>query len=367
VEYENKETREYPNKLFDLTLLQREANAKLGFSAKKTLDVAQSLYEKHKVISYPRTNSNYVTEANIPEMHRALEVLKQNPTYAPWANLANKALVHKGNANICNPSKVEDHHAILPTSKRPGALSADEMAVYDLVIRRFMAQFFLAATYQQHTILSEVAGELFKTTIKQLLDPGWKVIYAQDEKPKAKSKKAEAEDEEQMVDTPFVFDRAAAIVCERAELKEKQTQPPKPFTEGTLLRAMESAGKQIEDESLRDAMKDSGLGTPATRAATIERLKQVDYIGMKGKQIQITTKGIMTIELIRNAGIQLLTSPEMTGHWERRLSEIARNQADSEQFINRVKQFIGVLVNKVNEQRPVHFPKEEAKSPRRRA
>jgi DNA topoisomerase-3 len=358
VEYEKKEAREYAFKLFDLTLLQREANAKLGFSAKKTLDVAQALYEKHKVISYPRTNSNYVTEANLPDMYRALEMLKPHPTYGAWAQSANKGLVHKGNSAVCNPAKVEDHHAILPTVKRAGALSPDEAAVYDLIIRRFLAQFHPPALYMQHTVMTEVIGELFKTTIKQLLDAGWKVIYAQDEK-KAKAKKAAnadgAGDEVDEVESEFVLDAAAPLVCARVESKERQTQPPKPFTEGTLLRAMESAGKQIEDEALRDAMKDSGLGTPATRAATIERLKQVDYIAMKGKTLAITDKGIKTIELIRAAGIDLLTSPEMTGQWERRLTEIAKGQADAGQFINKVKQFAQVLVDKVRDQRAVQF------------
>ncbi|MEO3946137.1 DNA topoisomerase 3 [Gorillibacterium sp. CAU 1737] len=354
--YERKETKEYPFKLYDLTLLQREANAKLGFSAKKTLDVAQALYEKHKVISYPRTNSNYVTEENIPEMHQSLQMLK-GTAYGELAAGADPSRVHKNNKAVCNPAKVEDHHAILPTRKKPGALSPDEQKVYDLVVRRFLAHFYPPAEYKIHTVLTEVEGERFKTTIKERLALGWKVIYAGEENAKAKSTKARKEkegeaeaDEEEETDSPFQLDSGAPVHCSEANAREKETQPPKSFTEGTLLRAMESAGKQVEDEELRDAMKDSGLGTPATRAATIERLKQVGYIDMQGKRIQITAKGRMAIELIRGAGVDLLASPEMTGHWERRLNEIARGQADSGAFMEKVKQFARLIVDKASAQ-----------------
>lgn len=350
--YEIKETKEFPYKLFDLTLLQRETNAKYGFSAKKTLDLAQSLYEKHKVISYPRTNSNYVNEQNIPEMHRALDALRGS-SYDALVQGAEKRFVHKNNSNVCNPAKVEDHHAILPTHKKPGALSPDEQKVYDLIVRRFLSHFYPAAEYKQHTVLTEVEGETFKTSVKELLRLGWKTVYADMAKEKKKGKAKEDEEEEIETDAPFSIDAAAAVLCASSEAKEKETQPPKPFTEGTLLKAMESAGKQIEDEELRDAMKDSGLGTPATRAATIERLKQVEYIDMQGKRIVITQKGRMAIELIRKAGVELLTSPEMTGHWERRLNEIARGVAQDEAFMAKVKQFASFIVEKVRSQSSV--------------
>lgn len=349
--YEVKETKESPYKLFDLTLLQREANAKCGFSAKKTLDIAQSLYEKHKVISYPRTNSNYVTEQNIPEMHRALDALRGTP-YDRLVQGASKDLIHKRNLNVCNPSKVEDHHAILPTHKKPGALSPDEQKVYDLIVRRFLSHFYPAAEYKVHTVFTEVSKETFKTTIKELLQLGWKVVYADQLKEKAKSKgksNEDHEDEEEM-ETPFLLEPEQGVICDSSEVKEKETQPPKSFTEGTLLKAMESAGKQVEDEELRDAMKDSGLGTPATRAATIERLKQVEYIEMQGKRIVITRKGRMAIEVIRGAGVELLTSPEMTGHWERRLNEISKGTAADNLFMDKVKEFAKLIVDKVREQ-----------------
>ncbi|MDQ1909148.1 DNA topoisomerase 3 [Paenibacillus sp. GD4] len=353
--YEVKDTKEYPFKLYDLTLLQREANAKFGYSAKKTLDLAQALYEKHKVISYPRTNSNYVNEQNIPEMHRALDQLGKTG-YAELVRQADKKLVHKGNKAVCNPAKVEDHHAILPTHKVAGGLSPEEQKLYDLIVRRFLSHFYPAAQYKVHTVLTEAEGERFKSTVKQLLSLGWKVIYADQQKEKATKSKAKAEKDdeddsaEEEIQTPFSLDASQGVLCKESTAKEKETQPPKPYTEGTLLKAMESAGKQIEDEELRDAMKDSGLGTPATRASIIERLKQVGYVVMQGKRIAITQKGRTAVELIRGAGVELLTSPEMTGHWERRLNEIARGAASDETFMLNVKKFAALIVEKVRVQ-----------------
>lgn len=182
----------------------------------------------------------------------------------------------------------------MPTYRKASGLSADEGKLYDLIVRRFLSQFYPAAEYKVHTVMTEVEEEKFKTTVKELLSLGWKVIYADQKKDKAKTSKGknkdDEEDEEIEVNEPFSIAPAEEVVCSEAIVKEKDTQPPKHYTEGTLLRAMESAGKQIEDEELRDAMKDSGLGTPATRAATIERLKNVGYIEMQGKKIAITQK-----------------------------------------------------------------------------
>lgn len=349
--YELKDSKEHPFKLFDLTLLQREANGKLGFSAKKTLDLAQALYEKHKVISYPRTNSNYVTEQNIPEMHRSLDSLR-GTAYDSFVKNANRDLVHKNNKSICNPTKVEDHHAILPTHKKASGLAPDEQKIYDLIVRRFLSHFYPPAEYKLHTVFTEVEKELFKTNVKQLLELGWKVIYhnqgqAQDQAKNKKKGNDEEEEQEEEISSSFSVDPLLAVDCVEVSMKEKETQPPKHFTEGTLLKAMESAGKQVEDDELREAMKDAGLGTPATRAATIERLKQVEYIDMQGKKILITSKGKTAIELIRNAGVELLTSPEMTGHWERRLSEIAKGTASDTTFMDNVKKFTILIINKV--------------------
>lgn len=374
--YDVKDTKEYPFKLYDLTLLQREANAKFSFSAKKTLDLAQALYEKHKAISYPRTNSNYVTEQNITEMHRALDQLGKT-AYSSLVEQADKKLVHKNNKAVCNPAKVEDHHAILPTHKMPSGLTPDEQKLYDLIVRRFLSHFYPPASYKVHTVMTVAEGERFKSTVKQLLALGWKVIYADQAKEKptsrgrGKSSEKEEEDEaaEEEIQTPFTLDPAQEVVCKDSAAKEKETQPPKAFTEGTLLKAMESAGKQIEDEELREAMKDSGLGTPATRASVIERLKQVGYVVMQGKRIAITPKGRMAIELIRDAGVELLASPEMTGHWERRLNEIARGSASDETFMQNVKRFSALIVEKVRVQPPAAKQafEGEAAAPRQRS
>ncbi|MCQ6560131.1 DNA topoisomerase 3 [Paenibacillus mendelii] len=360
ISYETNETKEYPYRLYDLTLLQREANGKFGFPAKKTLDIAQSLYEKHKVITYPRTSSNYVTEETIPVMGNVLNMLKQT-SYGELAAGADRSRVHKGNKAVCNPAKVEDHHAILPTPKRPGSLSSDEQALYDMIVRRFLSHYYPPAVYNNHEVMTEVEQEVFRTRAKEQLDPGWRVVLSGDDSEPAKSKSRkkkgeeqadEQEDELELTDRPFSVDASQPVHCENAQAIEKATTPPKPYTEGTLLKAMEGAGKSIEDDDLREAMKQTGLGTPATRAATIERLKQVGYIKPTGKRLEVTTKGCAAIELIRGAGVDLLASPEMTGRWEQRLHQISKGEASDEQFMLKVKQFAEMIVGKVKLQRP---------------
>ncbi|MBW7460307.1 DNA topoisomerase III, partial [Paenibacillus sepulcri] len=271
VSYETNETKEYPYRLYDLTLLQREANGRYGYPAKKTLDIAQALYEKHKVITYPRTSSNYVTEENIPVMGNVLQMLKQT-AYGQLAQGADRSRVHKGNKAVCNPAKVEDHHAILPTPKRPGTLSTEEQNIYDLIVLRFLSHYYPPAVYNNHEVMTEVEEELFRTRAKEQLDPGWRVVLGQDDSgaPKEKSRKKKSdeptedqEDELILTDRPFGVKADAPVHCDEAAALEKATKPPKPYTEGTLLKAMESAGKSIEDEELRDAMKQIGLGTPA--------------------------------------------------------------------------------------------------------
>ncbi|MGO4111193.1 DNA topoisomerase 3 [Paenibacillus sp. YAF4_2] len=359
-DYQTAESKEYPFRLHDLTLLQREANGRYGYSAKKTLDIAQALYEKHKAITYPRTNSNYVTEENLPVMQKVLSMLQGNDTYRELANGADRSRVHKGNKAVCNPAKVEDHHAIMPTPKRPSGLSTEEQNIYDMIVRRFLSQYYPPAVYKNHTVLTEVEGETFRTKAKELLDIGWKVVQqdqAQTAKKTSKRKgsekdEAEADEEELLMDKPFSIEPSQGVRCVKSEALEKTTQPPKAYTEGTLLKAMESAGKSMEDDELREAMKDTGLGTPATRAATIERLKQVGYVGLTGKKLEISSKGCAAIELIRGAGVDLLASPEMTGRWEQRLHQISRGEASDDQFIMKVKQFAAMIVDKVRQQRP---------------
>ena len=359
-EYDVSEKKEYPYRLYDLTLLQREANAKYGFSAKKTLDLAQSLYERHQVITYPRTGSNHVTEENIPYMHKALAMLRSVEPYGRIAAGADTRLVHRGNRAVCNPEKVEDHHAILPTPKKPGNLSPDERKIYDMIVRRFLSHFYPPAVYRVHAIVTEIEDEKFRTTVKELLEAGWKAVLEEEEDGGKKGKRGksdrdgdDAEEEgTQLVASGFSLNPDAPVRCEGIDIAEKTTKPPKPYTEGTLLKAMESAGRMIGDEELREAMKDSGLGTPATRAATIERLKQVGYARLKGRAIEITPKGIAAIELFRGAGVELLTSPEMTGQWERRLNQISRGEASDEPFMDNVRRFAVKIVELVRRQPP---------------
>lgn len=361
-EYDVNEKKEYPYRLYDLTLLQREANARYGFSAKKTLDLAQSLYERHQVITYPRTSSNYVTEESIPYMHRALAMLRELEPYADLAAGADARLVHRGNRAVCNPAKVEDHHAILPTPKKPGGLTPDERRLYDLIVRRFLAHYYPPAVYRVHEIVTEVSDERFRTTVRELLETGWKAVLEADEgagggktgRGKSGADDTEGEEvEEMLAEGGFALDPEAPVRCEGVDVAEKTTKPPRPYTEGTLLKAMETAGRLIEDEELREAMKECGLGTPATRAATIERLKQVGYAVARGRTIRITPKGIAAVELIRGAGVELLTSPEMTGQWERRLNQISRGEASEEPFMEQVRQFAAKIVELVRMQPPL--------------
>jgi len=248
---------------------------------------------------------------------------------------------------ICNNSKVEDHHAILPTTKLPVTMTPEENKIYDLIIRRFLSHFFPPALYKMHTIITEVNGHSFRSLVKEQLQLGWKKVYSHETK--------ESAEDNDVLETaqPFHLDVTQKIINLSSVLKEKQTQPPKAYTEGTLLKAMESAGKKVEDDELREVMKDSGLGTPATRASTIERLKQVEYIRVRGKRIEITQKGRTAIEVIRQAGVELLTSPSLTGQWERRLTEISRGAAEDAVFVARVKQFAQHIVNQVRQQKTV--------------
>ena len=361
IEYAVNEKKEYPFRLYDLTLLQREANAKYGYSAKKTLDLAQSLYERHQVITYPRTSSNYVTEENLPYMRKALAMLQDLEPYARLAAGADARLVHRGNRAVCNPAKVEDHHAMLPTPKKPGNLTSDERKLYDLIVRRFLSHYYPPAVYRVHEIVTEAADERFKTTVKELLEAGWKAVLDAEDGDGGKSRRGKSgsgeedgeEDEAQLVAGGFALDPEAPALCEGIDLAERTTKPPRPYTEGTLLKAMETAGRLIEDEALREAMKECGLGTPATRAATIERLKQVGYAKLKGRAIEITRKGIAAVELIRGAGVELLTSPEMTGRWEQRLNQISRGEASDEPFMDQVRKFAAKIVELVRKQPPV--------------
>lgn len=341
--YDVKLKKEFPPKLYDLTLLQKEANSKFGFTAQKTLNLAQSLYEEHKAITYPRTNSNYIDESQISFMHKVFQIMSTSG----FANLSiggNKSYIHSKNKNICRPEKIEDHHAILPTERVPTSLSRDEEKLYHLIVKRFLCQFFPHAEHNLHTVITMIEEESFKSNIKEELQKGWKVVYATDEA----DKKTGENDEE--IKSEFHLDTSLPVTCKNATNIQKETTPPKWYTEGTLVAAMQTAGKEIEDEELRDAMKDHGLGTPATRAGIIERLKKVGYMHATGKKLTVTPKGFALIEIVRSSGIGLLTSPEMTGQWEKRLNEITRGIATTEQFADQVKKLAYLIIDRVRQQ-----------------
>jgi DNA topoisomerase III len=264
--------------------LQREANNRFGFSAKRTLQIAQALYEKHKAITYPRTDSRALPEDYLPTVRSTLTKI-DNP-------FAHKVLDNnwvKPNKRIFNDAKVGDHFAIIPTGAVSHSLDDHERKVFDLVARRFVAVFFPPAQYENTTRITRVEGEAFKTEGKILVAPGWLEVYGRE---------AASEKPEENLPPVRQGERVATI---SVEIKTDQTKPPARYTEATILGAMEAAGKLVEDEELRDAMKEKGLGTPATRAAIIEILISAHYLTRHGKELQPTAKAIQTITLLKNA------------------------------------------------------------------
>ncbi|MFM8457549.1 MAG: DNA topoisomerase, partial [Chthoniobacterales bacterium] len=305
--------------LYDLTTLQREANGRFGFSAKRTLQLAQALYEKHKVLTYPRTDSRYLPEDNLPVVKKVLGGMDDS-SLAPHARKAlDKGWITK-TPRVFNNAKVSDHHAIIPTDASPDKLDEYEMKLYDLVARRFIAVFYPPAKYEVTKRITTVEGEKFKTDGKVLIEPGWREVYG---------KSAAGEDEESLVP---VKDGETAQT-ESIELKELQTKPPARYTEATLLSAMEGAGKLVDDEELREAMSERGLGTPATRAAIIEGLLLQEYIRREGRELAASAKGIKLITALRELDIGALGSPEMTGEWEHKLKQIEAGKYKRDEFM----------------------------------
>lgn len=331
--------------LYDLTELQRDANRRFGFSAKKTLSIAQSLYEKHKLITYPRTDSRYLTTDMVSTIKPTLECINIPPYSQYIEKLLNLPHLPAGKRLVDN-NKVSDHHAIIPSKRKPDLkkLTEDERKIYDYVVRRFIAVFYPPLQFETTGVHICVADETFYSSGKLITDPGWKVLYADDDK---------QGDEDQIL--PDVKKGDIVAVHDSTILKKKTT-PPKPYTEAGLLSAMENAGRFVEDEELKEQLKDSGIGTPATRAAIIERLISVGYIARKGKSLIPTSKGISLIEIVPEE----LKSPETTGKWERALSNIARGSMEPKKFMNSIERYVNYIIESARVKKSgVVFPQEK--------
>jgi len=326
------EKRRHPPQLFDLTELQRECNRKLGFSADKTLKLAQSLYEKHKLITYPRTDSRYLTTDIAPKLGGIVKTITA-PEYKPFSDYLQALPQLPLSPRIVNDAKVSDHHAIIPTGgKKPlSALTADERTVYDRVLRNFLGAFHPAHVFDVTTVITRVEGEAFRSQGKVEKQAGWTTLYAHEKNPKAEKNEFE--------DLPLLS-VGDIVTTKSAKVVQKKTQPPKPHTEATLLSAMENAGRLVEDESLKEAMKSSGLGTPSTRAAIIEKLISVGYVVRAKKNLSPTEKGIRLIEIVPPE----LRQPETTGKWEKALARIAEGKMDEKRFMESIKRYVVYLV-----------------------
>ena len=344
---EKKEGKEQPPQLYDLTSLQVDCNKKFGYSAEMTLNLIQALYEK-KYTTYPRVDTQYLSDDIYPKCPQTLNGLYQTKfggqaVYAPFIKpIGGKPL--KKTKRVFDSSKVTDHHAIIPTGVVPQNLSDAERNVFDLIARRFIGVFLPDCKFSTTTVLGEVDGVEFKVTGKEILEPGWRVVR---EKPSESSENSdnsensEKEDKEEKTLPTFVKGESGD---HQPTLTEKWTTPPPYYTEATLLRAMETAGKFVEDEALRAAMKENGIGRPSSRAGIIETLFKRHYIKRERKRLVATPTGIELIDLIRE---ELLKSCELTGIWEKKLRDIEHKKYDPQQFINELKEQITEIVNDV--------------------
>lgn len=320
---------EYAPRLFDLTSLQVECNKKFAYSADETLKLIQSLYEK-KVTTYPRVDTTFLSDDIYPKCPAILKGLRD---YEVLTAPLDGAKLPKSK-KVFDSSKVTDHHAIIPTGVYPQNLTDMEHRVFDLIARRFIAVFYPDCKVSTTTVLGEVDKIEFKVTGKQILEPGWRVVFA-------KEQVEEKEGDEERVLPVFVKGESGPHV---PDLNEKWTQPPKPYTEATLLRAMETAGKLVDNDELRDALKENGIGRPSTRAAIIETLFKRNYIRKEKKNLIATPTGVELIQLIHE---ELLKSAELTGIWEKKLREIEKKTYDARQFLEELKQMVSEIVNSV--------------------
>ena len=330
----HKKGTEYAPRLFDLTSLQVECNKKFAFSAEDTLQTIQSLYEK-KITTYPRVDTTYLSDDIFPKCAGILNGL------ADYQHLLQPLRGKKlpKSKKVFDSSKVTDHHAIIPTGVQPQNLSDMERKVFDLVARRFIAAFYPDSKISTTTVLGKVDGIEFKTSGKQILEQGWRVVFAQ---PGAQQEKEEGQEGDAERTLPEF--KVGESGPHKPDLQEKWTQPPKPYTEATLLRAMETAGKLVDDEELRDALKENGIGRPSTRAAIIATLFKREYIRKERKNLYPTQTGIELIALIKE---ELLKSAQLTGIWEKKLRQIERKEYQAGQFLQELKEMVTEIVTTV--------------------
>jgi DNA topoisomerase-3 len=337
---ERKEQSERAPLLYDLTSLQRDANRRFGFSARRTLQAAQSLYEGKKAITYPRTSSRFLSGDMVAQLKPTAGTLLPIGEYRAAAEYVLK-LDQLPLGRVVNDAKVDDHHAIIPTDidHDVQAFTPDERRVFDLVARRFLAVFHPPARYARTTVITVVEEERFRTRGKVTLAAGWRAVYGLESNGERQSEDDEAEGGE----IP-ALQQGQTVRCVDAEFEDKMTRPPARYTEASLLSAMETAGRLVDDDELREAMKESGLGTPATRAETIETLIRREYVERVGRDLQATPKGIQVVTMLEQ---HKLTSPELTGDWEHKLSEIEHGHGDRDQFMAGIEAFAKETVEQI--------------------
>jgi DNA topoisomerase III len=338
--------------LYDLTSLQREANTRFGFSARRTLAAAQRLYEDHKALTYPRTNSRFLTTDMAPEIKPIASLLGGSREYAKAAAYVT-GLDVLPLGRVVNDAKVTDHHAIIPTNSqhRVEKMSDDDRRIYDMVVRRFLAVFHPEAVFENTRLETTVAEHVFRTRGRVLVVAGWRGVYGE-----GLEGDRGADDEDEGTDQTLPkLDQGEAVDTRKVESAEKETKPPRRYSDASLLAAMETAGKLLDDEELREAMKDSGIGTPATRAAIIERLIDVGYIERDGRSLVCTEKGLSVIRLLDE---HPLTSPSLTGDWENRLEKIEQGAESRETFMRDIAAFAGETVTELdNKLKEVRIPR----------
>ena len=332
--------------LFDLTSLQREANGRFGFSAKTTLSLAQSLYERHKALTYPRTDSRHLPEDYLPTVKDTMQMLAKSSMghLAPFAKTAIAEGYIKPTKKVFDNTKVSDHFAIIPTLEAPSGLSDAEQKLYDFVVRRFIAVFYPAAQFMDTTRISQVSAagkdHHFKTTGRVLIDPGWQAIYG---------KEVDEEEDKESGKILVKLNAGEQPKVSEADPKGLKTRPPARYSEATLLGAMEGAGKTVEDDELREAMQEKGLGTPATRSSIIEGLLNEKYMLREGRELIPTAKAFQLMTLLRGLGVEELSRADLTGDWEFKLSQMEKGKLSREAFMQDIAEMTGRMVKKAKE------------------